>query len=81
MDSVLFLYPFIVYYVAVDSASGGGATGKAPQWKKLKAGDLGISTSKISRPARVVLNGLKRRGLLMIQLLHFVFCLIRIAPW
>ncbi|KAL8488090.1 hypothetical protein ACS0TY_024393 [Phlomoides rotata] len=46
----------------IDSARGGGALGKAPEWKKLKSKDLGISTSKISRPTRVVLNGLRKRG-------------------
>ncbi|KAG8379491.1 hypothetical protein BUALT_Bualt07G0094000 [Buddleja alternifolia] len=46
----------------VESASGGKIYGNAPEWKKLKSKDLGISTSKISRSTRVVLNGLKRKG-------------------
>ncbi|KAK6148013.1 hypothetical protein DH2020_018925 [Rehmannia glutinosa] len=40
----------------------GDVYGKALEWKKIKSKDLGISTSKISRPTRVVLNGLRRRG-------------------
>ncbi|KAJ6703227.1 POLYNUCLEOTIDE ADENYLYLTRANSFERASE FAMILY PROTEIN [Salix viminalis] len=35
---------------------------KAPEWKKLDANELGISHSMISKPTRVVLNGLKRKG-------------------
>ncbi|CAK9177471.1 unnamed protein product [Ilex paraguariensis] len=35
---------------------------KAPKWKKLGSKDIGISTSMIARPTRVVLNGLKRKG-------------------
>lgn len=35
---------------------------KAPEWKKWSSKDLGISTSKISRPTRVVLNGLRKKG-------------------
>lgn len=35
---------------------------KAPEWKKLDAAELGISNSMISRPTRVVLNGLKKKG-------------------
>ncbi|KZV38782.1 Polynucleotide adenylyltransferase family protein [Dorcoceras hygrometricum] len=46
----------------IDSQSGGHLHQEAKQWKKLKSKDLGISTSKISRPTRVVLNGLKRKG-------------------
>lgn len=36
---------------------------KAPEWKKWSSKDLGISTSKISRPTRVVLNGLRKKGM------------------
>ncbi|XP_057804889.1 uncharacterized protein LOC131020210 [Salvia miltiorrhiza] len=43
-----------------DNLSGRDACRK--DWKKLKSEDLGIRTSKISRPTRVVLNGLKKRG-------------------
>ncbi|XVF11444.1 hypothetical protein REPUB_Repub08aG0028100 [Reevesia pubescens] len=39
-----------------------GEDSKLPQWKKLNSHDLGISTSKISKPIRKVLNGLKRKG-------------------
>ncbi|KAK4395545.1 Poly(A) polymerase I [Sesamum angolense] len=46
----------------VDSVSGADVYGRAPEWKKLNSKDLGISTSKISSPTRVVLNCLKRRG-------------------
>ncbi|XP_073140687.1 uncharacterized protein [Henckelia pumila] len=46
----------------IDSQSGGHVHQEAKQWKKLKSKDLGISTSKISRPTRIVLNGLKRKG-------------------
>lgn len=35
---------------------------KAPEWKKLNAEELGVSNSMISRPTRVVLNGLKKKG-------------------
>ncbi|XP_061979946.1 uncharacterized protein LOC133700434 isoform X4 [Populus nigra] len=35
---------------------------KAPEWKKLDAEELGISNSMISRPTRVVINGLKKKG-------------------
>jgi len=36
--------------------------GKAPEWKKLNSKDLGITTSMISKPTRIVLNGLKSKG-------------------
>ncbi|XP_042017188.1 poly(A) polymerase I-like isoform X1 [Salvia splendens] len=45
---------------AFDNLSGGN--GRRQDWKKLKSEDLGVSTSKISRPTRVVLNGLRKRG-------------------
>ncbi|KAH9770177.1 polynucleotide adenylyltransferase family protein [Citrus sinensis] len=35
---------------------------KKPEWKKLNAKDLGISTSMIDKPTRKVLNGLKKKG-------------------
>ncbi|CAL8157994.1 unnamed protein product [Prunus armeniaca] len=35
---------------------------KAPAWKKLNSKELGITTSKIDKPIRKVLNGLKRKG-------------------
>ncbi|XP_044494149.1 poly(A) polymerase I-like isoform X2 [Mangifera indica] len=35
---------------------------KKPEWKKLKAEDLGISTSMINKPTKKVLNGLKKKG-------------------
>ncbi|KAL3631739.1 hypothetical protein CASFOL_024723 [Castilleja foliolosa] len=46
----------------LDNVSSGDVYGKAPEWKKIKSKDLGISTSKISRPTKAVLNGLRRRG-------------------
>ncbi|KAL4347448.1 hypothetical protein GQ457_17G018470 [Hibiscus cannabinus] len=39
-----------------------GEESKLSQWKKLNSQDLGISSSKISKPTRKVLNGLKRKG-------------------
>lgn len=36
--------------------------GKAPEWKKLNSKDLGITSSMISKPTRLVLNGLKSKG-------------------
>ncbi|KAF9668086.1 hypothetical protein SADUNF_Sadunf15G0091500 [Salix dunnii] len=35
---------------------------KAPEWKKWKSKELGISNSTISRPTRKVLDGLKKNG-------------------
>ncbi|GMH01111.1 hypothetical protein Nepgr_002950 [Nepenthes gracilis] len=35
---------------------------KVPEWKKLNSKELGISTSMIARPTRVVLNGLRKKG-------------------
>ncbi|KAH7833397.1 hypothetical protein Vadar_005914 [Vaccinium darrowii] len=35
---------------------------KAPEWKKLGAKDLGIKTSMIGKPTRLVLNGLRKKG-------------------
>lgn len=40
----------------------GGASGDEPKWRKLNSTELGISNSKISKPTRKVLNGLKRKG-------------------
>ncbi|XP_024929047.3 uncharacterized protein LOC107417975 isoform X3 [Ziziphus jujuba] len=36
--------------------------GKVPEWKKLNSKELGISTSKITRPTRKVLNVLRQKG-------------------
>ncbi|GAA0141001.1 mRNA polyadenylation factor [Lithospermum erythrorhizon] len=53
---------------ACDETDGGklveGVSGntKAPKWRKLNSKDLGLTNSKIPRPTRVVLNGLKRKG-------------------
>ncbi|KAA8532215.1 hypothetical protein F0562_032260 [Nyssa sinensis] len=33
-----------------------------PQWKKLDSKDLGIRTSMIAKPTRLVLNGLRKKG-------------------
>ncbi|CAK7336806.1 unnamed protein product [Dovyalis caffra] len=38
---------------------------KGPEWKKLNAKELGMSTSMISRPTKMVLNGLKKNGILL----------------
>ncbi|CAK7336072.1 unnamed protein product [Dovyalis caffra] len=35
---------------------------KASEWKRLDAKELGISNSMISKPTRVVLNGLRKKG-------------------
>ncbi|XP_059656573.1 uncharacterized protein LOC132303354 isoform X2 [Cornus florida] len=35
---------------------------KAPEWKKLSSKDLGIRTSMIGKPTKLVLNGLRKRG-------------------
>ena len=48
---------FIFYGVEV-----GELDKKKPEWKKLNAKDLGISTSMIDKPTRKVLNGLKKKG-------------------
>ncbi|CAL5338079.1 hypothetical protein CsSME_00021552 [Camellia sinensis var. sinensis] len=34
----------------------------APEWKKLSSKDLGIRTSMIGKPTRLVLNGLRKKG-------------------
>ncbi|XP_060197024.1 uncharacterized protein LOC132626235 [Lycium barbarum] len=34
----------------------------APKWKKLSSEELGIRTSMIAKPTRLVLNGLKKKG-------------------
>ncbi|XP_023527892.1 uncharacterized protein LOC111790975 [Cucurbita pepo subsp. pepo] len=38
------------------------ADSSIPQWKTLSSKDLGIDTSMISKPTRVVLNGLRKQG-------------------
>lgn len=35
---------------------------QAPRWKKLSSVELGIRSSMISKPTRVVLNALKKKG-------------------
>ncbi|XP_052175888.1 uncharacterized protein LOC127790412 isoform X2 [Diospyros lotus] len=45
---------------SVNSSRRGGS--KSVEWKKLSSKDLGISNSMITKPTRVVLNGLKRKG-------------------
>ena len=40
----------------------GNGDRKAPEWKKLSSKDLGIRTSMIAKPTRLVLNGLKEKG-------------------
>lgn len=59
---------YLLNCVVIDNARGGGAHGKASEWKR-KSKELGISISKISRPTRVVLNALKKRGLYVYTLL------------
>ncbi|KAG5629338.1 hypothetical protein H5410_001055 [Solanum commersonii] len=44
------------------NASDGKGDGDAPKWKKLGSEELGISTSMIAKPTRLVLNGLKKKG-------------------
>ncbi|KAM7480199.1 hypothetical protein LguiA_028412 [Lonicera macranthoides] len=39
-----------------------GSPKKKPSWKRLSSKDIGITTSMIPRPTRIVLNGLKREG-------------------
>lgn len=34
-----------------------------PEWKRLSSKDLGISTSMIAKPTRIVLNNLKKKGI------------------
>lgn len=33
-----------------------------PEWKKLNSKELGISTSMIAKPTKIVLNGLRKKG-------------------
>ncbi|XAR48233.1 Polynucleotide adenylyltransferase [Bertholletia excelsa] len=35
---------------------------KTPEWKQLSSKDLGIKTSMIAKPTRLVLNGLRKKG-------------------
>ncbi|PSR84614.1 Poly(A) polymerase [Actinidia chinensis var. chinensis] len=44
------------------SSSKSNGDRKAPEWKKLSSKDLGIRTSMIGKPTRLVLNGLKEKG-------------------
>ncbi|KAI4330079.1 hypothetical protein MLD38_028387 [Melastoma candidum] len=44
------------------SGTEGEYDGKGPKWKKLSSTELGITTSMISRPIRIVLNTLKKKG-------------------
>ncbi|XP_055818746.1 uncharacterized protein LOC129887606 isoform X2 [Solanum dulcamara] len=44
------------------NGSDGKGDGDAPKWKKLSSEELGISTSMIAKPTRLVLNGLKKKG-------------------
>uniref|UniRef100_A0A7N0UJ91 Uncharacterized protein n=1 Tax=Kalanchoe fedtschenkoi TaxID=63787 RepID=A0A7N0UJ91_KALFE len=43
-------------------AVGGEAGNGNVKWKRISSKDLGVSTSSIAQPIRVVLNGLKRKG-------------------
>ncbi|GAV71485.1 LOW QUALITY PROTEIN: PolyA_pol domain-containing protein/PolyA_pol_RNAbd domain-containing protein, partial [Cephalotus follicularis] len=40
----------------------GNSDPNAPEWKKLDSNELGITISMISKPTRVVINGLKKKG-------------------
>lgn len=48
--------------VPITSKREGDGDGKTPEWKKLNSKDLGIRTSMISKPTRLVLNGLRKEG-------------------
>lgn len=66
-------------YAALDSLSGSSKCAKS--WKKLKAEDLGISTSKISRPTRVVLNSLRKGGIFTLKLSIMYLVCICVYSW
>lgn len=36
---------------------------KAPEWKMLNSKDLGLTSSSISKPTRLVLNELRKKGI------------------
>jgi hypothetical protein len=40
-----------------------GRNSKGHEWKKLNSEELGIETWMISKPTRMVLNGLRKKGL------------------
>lgn len=50
------------------------ADSSIPQWKTLSSKDLGIDTSMISKPTRVVLNGLRKQGTLYFYGTMFGVC-------
>ena len=52
------MFNYIIFY----GVEVGGMYPKKPEWKKLNAKDLGVSTSMIDKPTRKVLNGLKKKG-------------------
>ncbi|MCD9561073.1 hypothetical protein HAX54_020030, partial [Datura stramonium] len=43
------------------NTSDGKGDENAPKWKKLSSEELGIRTSMIAKPTRLVLNGLKKK--------------------
>lgn len=45
----------------------------AKEWKKLTAKELGIKPSMIAKPTRVVLQGLKEKGIERFARLSFIF--------
>lgn len=51
---------------------------KAPEWKRFTSMELGINNKLIPRPARVVLDGLKRKGNFFKNCFFFKCMLLRI---
>ncbi|KAJ0537527.1 hypothetical protein HanHA300_Chr08g0264421 [Helianthus annuus] len=54
--------------------NGGNDDCKPEEWKKLCSKELGIRTSRIAKPAKVVLNVLRKKGLFFIGFGYLVFC-------
>jgi len=54
---------------------GGNDDCKPHEWKKLCSKELGIKTSRITKPAKVVLNVLRKKGRLFF--LVFFICFIK----
>lgn len=55
----------------------------APKWKKLSSEELGISTSMIAKPTRVVLNGLKKKGMCSKTIFDYLLAILSfgICKW
>ena len=73
----IMLNPFFVMFLKVrmscfasleraDDSDGlsSNSVGERRMWKKFSSKELGITNSMISKPTRIVLNGLKRQGIL-----------------